>query len=1021
MYNKKKKGRIRLLAGMVAVLLLAGSGLGYVQAENTESRNGQSSQELEETYQNWEIQDVDESLSENSGDDLASDLEAAAEISEIPEEIEDVEEVMEETDLLNQQEADEEFSDENGEIHEHIEDELADPDLKNEITAVTEGKAIISSGSEYRLVTAGSEVYKGNYNLLGNSNNRKKFVFVPFNNAGNDVAYLEVGGVIYFVPRNMNAAGKYGFLVQNVGFNSEMNCGLDMRFTVTGYKDYVLDDNGNGVSGIYPAFGFWKKYGLCFAFGGADQNIRIEILKHGTSIPVKGDYSFRWLDIDAGQRFGIRLLDGTLAGRYAMKSCSAYYQNDFPRFNQTYQMVNAAQNTDYHGKTGKWMDGTVYWELKDCSKLNLLIATAGNSKQGRRPAESSREKYAQYSTGKFPEDTGVDMGLLAWDGESYGARENPQKIYKYVSNTEVSLAELAGKTENLVGAAGDSFYYYLTNHVPVEAPAYYYNQYTIADMLPVGAAYDGSVQVIKGETGEDVTGWFQISTEGQGITFQSVHLSNSDFYGSTYIFKIRVRMDTSQLQPTPEGNYLVYRISNSASVTSCHKTDTQAKTAVSQPVYTILKELGKGKICIRKTDAAGKELPGAVFEIRSAENIYSPAGALLLEEGTIVQQLTLTSGKGISDPLYAGKYTVSEINPPAGYCADPTPQTVEVKSTGYENQPSEVVFINSPTTVYLKKVSERLDGENEYTPLQGVGFMVWNKDSGKETGQKLFTDSQGLILLSGYIPGTYCYQETNIPEGYAGDLISGEFVIDEKGLCQGEKDHVILVENSCIKAEFLKVDKSTGQPISGAKLQLTDDKGTVVETWVSGEKPYRIYRIPKGLYTLTELEAPAGYKKGKPVTCQIEASDQVQSFRIMNVKYVTIKLQKTIHSEEIVKAHGTPCFFLGVAGQDLDGESYTLFKEVRFPEVGIQEKKEYSVMISFQVPAGQYRAFEEKTARYMLEEIRNVKNGSITADGCVDFQLSGNQDGEAEFVNKKVTDEYLSHTDFVRNVIIPAK
>ena len=73
-------------------------------------------------------------------------------------------------------------------------------------------------------------------------------------------------------------------------------------------------------------------------------------------------------------------------------------------------------------------------------------------------------------------------------------------------------------------------------------------------------------------------------------------------------------------------------------------------------------------------------------------------------------------------------------------------------------------------------------------------------------------------------------------------------MIDEKGLCQGEKDHVILVENSCIKAEFLKVDKSTGQPISGAKLQLTDDKGKVVETWVSGEKPYRIYRIPKGLY-----------------------------------------------------------------------------------------------------------------------------------------------------------------------------
>ncbi len=74
-------------------------------------------------------------------------------------------------------------------------------------------------------------------------------------------------------------------------------------------------------------------------------------------------------------------------------------------------------------------------------------------------------------------------------------------------------------------------------------------------------------------------------------------------------------------------------------------------------------------------------------------------------------------------------------------------------------------------------------------------------------------------------------------------------MIDEKGLCQGEKEHVILVENSCIKAKFRQADKSTGQPISGAKLQLTDDKGTVVETWVSGEKPYRIYRIPKKVFT----------------------------------------------------------------------------------------------------------------------------------------------------------------------------
>ena len=50
---------------------------------------------------------------------MASEAEVFSDVSE---------EKMEET----AQEADEEFSDENGEIHEHIEDELADPDLKNE-------------------------------------------------------------------------------------------------------------------------------------------------------------------------------------------------------------------------------------------------------------------------------------------------------------------------------------------------------------------------------------------------------------------------------------------------------------------------------------------------------------------------------------------------------------------------------------------------------------------------------------------------------------------------------------------------------------------------------------------------------------------------------------------------------------------------------------------------------------------------------------------------------------------------
>ena len=73
-------------------------------------------------------------------------------------------------------------------------------------------------------------------------------------------------------------------------------------------------------------------------------------------------------------------------------------------------------------------------------------------------------------------------------------------------------------------------------------------------------------------------------------------------------------------------------------------------------------------------------------------------------------------------------------------------------------------------------------------------------------------------------------------------------------------------------------------------------------------EPHRINKLVPGEYVLTEVEAPEGYKKGKPISCVIEDTAQIQDFRMTNVKMVTITLTKIIHGDELVFSHLNPFF-----------------------------------------------------------------------------------------------------------------
>ena len=100
-----------------------------------------------------------------------------------------------------------------------------------------------------------------------------------------------------------------------------------------------------------------------------------------------------------------------------------------------------------------------------------------------------------------------------------------------------------------------------------------------------------------------------------------------------------------------------------------------------------------------------------------------------------------------------------------------------------------------------------------------------------------------MIQIKGLVPGTYVFQEKTVPDGYVPDGRSYEFTVDENGLVEQEQGHTITVENGYTKAEFRKTDKATQKTVAGATLRLTDAKGKIVDTWISGTTPHRINRL----------------------------------------------------------------------------------------------------------------------------------------------------------------------------------
>ena len=223
------------------------------------------------------------------------------------------------------------------------------------------------------------------------------------------------------------------------------------------------------------------------------------------------------------------------------------------------------------------------------------------------------------------------------------------------------------------------------------------------------------------------------------------------------------------------------------------------------------------------------------------------------------------------DDLPLGEYTVTETNADMEGYKLTTTYSVDGGKVTVTNEKTASITITNDYTKILVKIS-KVDATNQ-KELEGAHIQIVDKD-GKSVDE--WTSGKEPHVVNNLKPGeTYTLRETVAPNGYylkadTTFTLKADGSIDtEKTTTTISKEGILLVEDTAIPtpdvpsgptAKISKVDVTSQQELEGAKLQVIDKNGNVVDEWISGKTAHVTTELKAGeTYTLRETVAPDGY------------------------------------------------------------------------------------------------------------------------------------------------------------------
>ena len=289
-------------------------------------------------------------------------------------------------------------------------------------------------------------------------------------------------------------------------------------------------------------------------------------------------------------------------------------------------------------------------------------------------------------------------------------------------------------------------------------------------------------------------------------------------------------------------------------------------------------ERQKISISVEKKDAVTEEkLEGVIFGLYAREDILSQQGEVLVEKDTLLEKkATDENGQLTFDSdLYHGKYYVKEEVRKPGYL--PNEEIWEIDASYTDQNLAEIQLTkeveNQPTESQFTK-TDATTGEE----LEGAKLQIIDKE-GNIVEEWISTKEPHVVY--GLPEGTYTLHEELPPyaEGYvsAEDI---EFEVKEDGSVTK-----VEMKDAYSKVEISKTDITTGEELKGAKLQILNKEGEILEEWVTDGKPHLVEKLPVGEeLTLREITAPEGYEIAEDVKFTLEDTMEIQKVEMKDAR-----------------------------------------------------------------------------------------------------------------------------------------
>ena len=340
---------------------------------------------------------------------------------------------------------------------------------------------------------------------------------------------------------------------------------------------------------------------------------------------------------------------------------------------------------------------------------------------------------------------------------------------------------------------------------------------------------------------------------------------------------------------------------------------------------------------VKKDADSGKivSLTSATFQIKATKDIYDRGnGKIVYKKGEIITQKVgstvynsfTTNSKNIVIPdksytnkkedngtvitplmLPVGSYEISEIQIPTGYLQLDKPVTFTVDGVRDYDKDNEGDYIKEVivknakpfgTLVIDKSIALRENVDTsliDTSDLSGIQFKFSAKEDiidpadGSiiyKKGQEIKVynlDKNGDLKIDKIPMGTYEIQEIKTLDGLVLDDTKHEVKFTQKDTVTKVYTETRNIVNDTTLTEISKQDITGDKELVGAKLQVIDSDGKVVDEWTSTDKPHYIEGLTVGKeYILRETISPKEYVKSTDVKFRVENTKETHKVKMID-------------------------------------------------------------------------------------------------------------------------------------------